>query len=301
MNIEAMNAYLADQKILEESGYIYEPKLDGFRALCYINSDIRFISRNGLEITAKFFPNTDFRDAIKAQSCILDGEIVAYDKHGNPSFNLLTTGGRAQYVVFDILMKNGKSLIHKPLSERKKILEEVVVDGDAIRKIPLTTDGKLLWAEIVKHGLEGMMAKEIDSQYYPGIRSRVWLKIKSLNTIDAVIVGYKTGRRVVSSLALALYDPQGKLIYIGNVGTGFNEKVLEELSEKLEKITTTKIPTQETDSDVRGIIWVKPKLVCEVKYQQITVYNILRIASFLRLRTDKKPQDCKFDQFKIKV
>lgn len=299
MKLSVMNAYQADEKILNEAGYIYEPKLDGFRALCFVNSSMKFISRNDIDITDKFFKDADFRKNIKAKTCVLDGEIVAYDKAGKPSFNLLKNGAQAHYIVFDILMKDGKSLTNKPLLERKKILDEVLSDGDYIQKIPYTKQGKLLWNKVVTYGLEGVMAKEVDSIYYPGERSHVWLKIKLLNTLDAVIVGYKTGKRIISSLALGLYDDQGVLTYIGNVGTGFNDALLEELYPKLHSLETKMAPIKKTDSDVDAIIWMKPKLVCEVKYQQITSYNILRIASFLRLRIDKKPADCKFDQFPI--
>src|SRR5438094_10557265 len=117
--VKAMNAHVGTPALLDDPHYIFEPKLDGIRALCYVNKTKHFISRNDLDLTSNY-PEFDFRKAIKARSAILDGEIVAYDKEGHPSFAELQAGTKAYYVIFDVLMKNGKLLIDLPLHERKK-------------------------------------------------------------------------------------------------------------------------------------------------------------------------------------
>lgn len=278
---------------LNKLEFIFEPKLDGIRAICYVNEEITLISRNGNDIT-KSFSNLSFRDKINAQSCILDGEIVAYDEAGHPNFSLLQRGAPTNYVVFDILMKNGDDLTQMPLLERKNILKETISENDSIEKIFFTFNGTALWNEIKKRDLEGVMAKKANSLYYPDVRSDVWLKIKLFNSVDCVIVGFTTGRREIASLALGLYDENKNLLYIGKVGTGFKEKLLEEL---LQKLNSIKISEKLIINDAPNeIIWTKPELVCEIKYLEFTRANLLRNPSFIRLRFDKNPEECNFNQ-----
>jgi bifunctional non-homologous end joining protein LigD len=292
--IRAMNAYMGTLDDLKNPDFIFEPKLDGIRALCYVNAKCDFISRNDLDLTDKY-PELDVRKFIKAKTCILDGEIVAYDKKGIPHFSTLQKGGLATYVVFDILMKNGKSLVDLPLIERKKILDETVIENARIEKSFFTKSGPALWKEMVKKRMEGVMAKEANAPYHPGIRSGVWLKIKLLNTIDCVIVGFTAAKRTISSLALGLYDTDHQLYYVGKVGTGFNEKDLEELEKKLTPIVTDKRPTVNPPIlGAKKIKWVKPSFVCEVTFLQFTSIRYLRASVFIRLRTDKNPKQCTF-------
>lgn len=290
MKFSIMKAHVGDIDDLQKSDFIYEPKLDGIRAICYVNKKMSFFSRNEKDLTANF-PEFDFRKNINAKDCVLDGEIIAYDKNGNPSFNLLQTGGEATYVVFDILSKNGKSLINKPLIERKKILDETVQESDHLEKIFFTEKGNALWKIIVKRGLEGVIAKYNQSRYYPSKRTYEWLKIKSLNTIDCVIVGFTTGKREISSLVLALYWNDKELHYTGKVGTGFNKQIFHNLMNKFKTLHTTSSPFNEYVK-IKNINWLKPKLVCEIQYLEMTKNNYLRAPVFLRLRTDKKPQEC---------
>jgi bifunctional non-homologous end joining protein LigD len=295
--LSVMNARIGSTADLDKQGYIYEPKLDGYRALCYVNGDMLFISRNEIDLTQKY-PELTFRDAIQAKSCVLDGEIVAYDKQGKPNFQLLQQGHMVTYVVFDILMFNGKRLTDKPLLERKKILSEVVTRDPHLEIIFFTKDGHGLWNEAKKLGLEGVMAKEEMGRYYPGLRSGTWLKIKLLSTIDCVIIGFATtGRRLVSSLLLGLYDAQGNLHYVGKVGTGFSEKFLSEFYDYAMMIKTPYNPTKEVIRE--KVTWLKPLLACEVKFLEVTKDGALRAPVFLRMRFDKKPEDCTIeDQLK---
>lgn len=287
-NIIPMNAYIGTLVDLNHADFIYEPKLDGMRAICYVNKSMTFISRNNKDLT-KRFPELQERNAISAKSCIIDGEIVAFDKNMVPRFQLLQESMPAFYIVFDILEYNKKSLIHLPLLERKKYLDKALKDTPHIQKIMFTHDGKALWREVNKRHLEGVMAKKADSTYLPGVRSRAWLKVKLFNTIDCIIIGFTTGKRIISSLALGLYDDK-KMIYIGKVGTGFTEDFLKQLHQHFTKIIIKKAP--QTTGDVRDIIWIKPKYTAEIKFVEITKAHILRSPVFIRLRPDKKPTSC---------
>jgi bifunctional non-homologous end joining protein LigD len=292
MKIAAMNAKVGSIKDLENPDYIFEPKLDGIRALCYVDKSLKFISRNNKNLTDTY-PELDFRKKIRAKTAILDGEIVAYDKKGKPSFALLQAGGKPCYVVFDILAKNGVQLTKKPLLERKKILNETIIsEGKGLEKIFFVRDGKRLWRKIKKAHLEGVMAKTDDGLYYPGLRTRQWLKIKVEQSIDCIIIGYRPGKRAIGSLSLGLYD-DGLLTYIGNVGTGFTEDFLRTLRRRFKPLgPRTKIVKNERAP--KNTIWVKPTIVAEIKYLKVTSYGILRMPVFLRIRKDKKPKECTF-------
>ncbi len=295
MKLKVMNASLGNKNDLKNKNYIFEPKLDGYRALCLFDGKkLKFVSRYDIDITENY-PELNFAKNLKAKNCVLDGEIVAYNKKGLPDFSLLQEGGTGTFVVFDILEKNNKSLVNKPILERKKILQDTVKDGNGIETIVFTYDGIDLWKKIVKLGLEGIMAKEINSKYYPGTRSKVWIKIKQLKTADCVIIGYTQKQRLVSSLALGLYDQYGKLHYIGKVGTGFSYDFIKELKNILDKIHTNKIPVK-LETDLHNVTFVKPKLVCEVKFVELTKAKKLRSPVFLRLRNDKKTKACLFKQ-----
>lgn len=290
-----------EQVSLEEPGWIYEPKLDGIRALCYIDKSgrgkakVRFISRNDLDLTDKY-PELAIADCIQAETCVLDGEIVAYDAKGIPRFSLLQQGHSATYVIFDVLFCDGTTLTNMPLLERKDMLHTIVKETKKCKctcpLVPYTYDGKALWKEAKKHGLEGVMAKQADSLYYPGKRKGVWLKIKLFSTMDCVIVGFTQKKRIVSSLALGIYD-NNELRYIGKVGTGFSLSFLSELYPKLKRLARKTNPTvNKDDSPDDGISWVRPELVAEVKYLEVTKAGMLRSPVFERLRFDKEPQDC---------
>ncbi len=304
-----MLAMIGSQEDLKRKDLIFEPKLDGYRVMIHVGKTVELISRNGNDITAKFPELSELRDQIKADSCVLDGELICYDKDGNPSFDLIQ--GRSQLasgmiitirsqetpatiVLFDILEHNDKSLIDVPLIDRKKILEKVIVNSERIQLIPFTKDGSKLWKEIQKRDAEGVIAKEVDSHYYPGKRKDVWLKIKHYETADCVVIGYTQERRLVSSLLLGLYDKKGKLVYVGSVGTGFTEAMQKELYKKLQPIQEKKALIK--DTGVTKPKWVMLYLVVEVKFLEFTKDKKLRHVSFLRIRTDKKQDECVFPE-----
>lgn len=287
--MKPMLAKITDNlSILSNEEYIFEPKLDGYRSICIKNSKINFYSRNNHNITADF-KEFNFSKNILAKNCILDGEIVIYDKKGNPSFSLMQNRKinnlPAVYVVFDILSKDGKDLTSLPLLERKKILSRTIIENKNLQLIFYTSDGKKLYKEMLRRGGEGVIAKQKNSQYLSS-RTSYWLKIKFQKTLDCIIIGITKKKREISSLALGLIE-NNKLIFIGKVGTGFNERNIKEISSKIKILNSEKI---------NGITAVKPNLVCEVKYFELTNEKKLRGAVFLRLREDKFPKECTLDQ-----
>jgi len=285
-----MLAATGTREILRSKEYIFEPKLDGYRALCQKKAGtLRFTSRNNRDITPEF-PELSFGDLIKAD-CTLDGEIVVYDEKGNPSFALMQQRRHQRppptYVAFDILELEGRDLRRLPLSERKQLLAGVIEEGRNLQTMPSTDNGEELWDVVTARGLEGVMAKKRESVYVTG-RSRAWLKIKHEKTVDCVIVGYITKTREIASLALALYD-QGTLSYIGQVGTGFSESLLDILSKELIRASNDVV----LPKNVHPVV---PNKVCEVKYLEYTKDHRLRAPVFLRIREDKSAMECTVDQ-----
>jgi len=235
-------------------------------------------------------------------------------KKGVPDFNLLqkreqidsdlmiegrAKGIPATYVVFDILARGEEDLSKKPLSERKKILDESVQDGEHIVKIGYEGDGRKLWDEMRKKGMEGVIAKRRESVYYPGKRKGDWLKLKNLKTIDVVLVGYTTEKREISALGMALYR-DAELVYIGSVGTGFTENLIKMLKREIKdlELKTDKAPVVNPEKVLKpkGMKWIKPHLVAEIQYLEMTGGGELRAPSFKGLRWDKPVEECSFDQ-----
>lgn len=292
-----MFAKNANKQILESKEYIFEPKVDGYRALCIkLNDKLKFISRIGRDITANY-PEFKFLKSIKAKECKLDGEIVIFDENGNPSFELMQTRAKnkyeAFYIVFDILEKDGEDLRRLPIEERKKTLSKTIVESHNLKLMPFSENGKKLWEDVTERKLEGVIAKKKASPYLDG-RSSLWLKVKMENTVDCVIIGMTQKNREVSSLALGLYDNK-ILKFIGKVGTGFSEKMLTQLSHLLKKDKNLEI------KPVSGIlpkdlIPVTPNMVCEVKFLEVTHDCRLRVPVFIKLRDDKLPNDCLLEQ-----
>ena len=285
-----MLAATGTREILKSEEYIFEPKLDGYRALCQKKAErLRFISRNNRDITLEF-PELSFGDLIKAD-CTLDGEIVIYDEKGNPSFSLMQRRKHhdrlATYIAFDILELEDRDLKRLPLLTRKQMLADVIEEGRNLQIMPSTLNGEELWKVVTSTDLEGVMAKRKDSPYVAG-RSHDWLKVKREKTVDCVIVGYITKIRKIGSLALGLYD-NGRLTYVGQVGTGFRESLLDELEKEL-------ICSSNGVVLPKNVQPVVPNKVCEVKYLEYTRDHRLRAPVFLRIREDKLPAECTTDQ-----
>lgn len=305
MNYQPMLASIGSQDILKSKDYQFEPKFDGTRAIATVTPDgIRFVNRNGNILNGRYPELEDIRKHIRAKRCVLDGEIVIYNHEGLPDFQLFQQRDRslkpavveelakrhpATYVVFDVLEDEGESLFDQPIEERQALLGKLIRPGRRIEQMLVTDDGKKLWREITKRSLEGVMAKRVGSSYAPGVRSKEWLKIKNLQRLDGIIVGYLSGKRAISSLAIAAYKAD-ELIYLGNVGTGFTEEFLGDLKPKLDRLARKTAPVVYTGTE--QIHWLKPQLVAEIQYLEFTPDGSMRVPSFIRLRDDKKPEEC---------
>jgi bifunctional non-homologous end joining protein LigD len=293
---------------LVKKDFIYETKLDGIRALYHKEGgSVKIINRKEKDITAKY-PDLVRPKSIKAANCVLDGEIVVYNEAGKPDFHLLMKRDQlksfdaifdatdklpAVFIAFDILEKDGIDLRTLPLVERKAILAEVVAASEHMQLMDYTTDGIGLWDTVVGRQLEGVVAKKADTPYSAGKRTDYWLKIKNFKTQDCIITGYSQNNRVISALALAAYD-QGRLRFLGKVGTGFTMRQLDEMYDLISKEEIEK-PKLEVPSHYKNIHWIKPKYACEVQYVEFGADGIFRSPSFLRMRPDKPLKDCIID------
>jgi bifunctional non-homologous end joining protein LigD len=304
----------------DAEGWWFEPKLDGIRTLLNLQGeDVRLVSRTGRDQTASYPELGRVYRRINATNVILDGEIVATDQHGNTSFEILQQRMNlvspaeiermskkipVEMVAFDILWLDGGDLTGRPLSERREILNRVVMEDRGIRLIYSVPDeGTSFYRIATEHGLEGIVAKRAASRYQPGKRSDDWRKIKILKRQDCVILGRTPGegRRgdAFGSLLLGAYR-EGKLIWVGQVGTGFTDRMLTDLMAKLEELATDRPPIEDSElRKVKGARWVRPELVAEVEYLQMTAAGKLRAPSFKGLRPDKLPEDAILEQTQV--
>jgi DNA ligase D-like protein (predicted ligase)/DNA ligase D-like protein (predicted 3'-phosphoesterase) len=291
--------------------WIYEIKWDGFRAIAYVNKELSLRSRNRKELKSNFPEIEELKQL--SQNVVLDGEIVIV-KEGKPDFQALLERGKASslidvdvqsrrspavYIVFDILEKDGKSLVSLPLTERKAILKQSVKEGQHVLLSDFVEEeGEAYYTAALEKGLEGIMAKKKGSIYEQGIRSGNWLKIKKLQTCDCVILGYTLGtgvrRETFGALLLGLYDKESKPVYMGKVGTGFSHDSLVALFKTFQTLKTPEAPFK-VDVPAK-ITWLKPELVCEVSYQVVTKDGRLRMSRFRGLRADKSPSECTVEQ-----
>lgn len=295
--------------------WIFEVKWDGIRAIAYINDELSIRSRNQKELKDNFPELQELKEL--AGNLVLDGEIIVM-RDGKVDFQTLikriqATSPReneylsrkfpAIYVVFDILEKDGTSLIDKPLLERKRMLEENVKEGrNVVLSVFVEEDGEAFYKATLEKGLEGIIAKKKGGTYDAGRRSSSWLKIKKSKDCDCVIFGYTEGKgsrkETFGALVLGLYDGNVP-VFVGKVGTGFNQKDLEMLSQTFKELTVDKKTLEGVDVP-EEVTWLKPALVCRVSYQTETLDGKLRMPKFLGIRSDKAPLDCTIEQIQPK-
>lgn len=287
--------------------WVAEPKLDGFRVVsCLQDRKVRLWSRRGLDLTANYPTVVEDLAEQPVWQAVFDGEVVALDERGVPSFEMLQQtlgagGARGEisatiaYYVFDLLYLDGYDLTGVKFAQRRELLEEVLAPTKRVRLVEqFKGDAGKIYDTFVNHGLEGIMLKRLDSTYEPARRSRSWVKVKATLSEDFVAGGYTQGQggRPFGALLLGYFDREGHLVYAGHVGSGFSDRDLAEITGELERRKTDGPPFYKLPSSLPGqVTWVKPELVLEVKFNQWTQAGYLRAPVFLRLRPDKSAQE----------
>ena len=285
----------------------YEPKLDGYRVLAWVEAGgVRLHSRRGLDLTG-FFPEIVAELATHpAGQLLLDGEIVALDTQGRPSFNALqnraqlkgaaeiAAAQRATPVVlvcFDLLHFAGINLRAAPYSDRRRYLAQCLLPGAHLQLVHTSDDAEELYAASLEHGFEGIIAKRRDSPYSAGQRTRAWMKFKAAQTAEFLIGGYTRGngaREPLGALLLGYRDGRA-LRYAGHVGSGLDDRMIRELLRRTAKLKRADSPFAQPPPLHRPTTWLSPKLVAEVSYSEWTAAGALRAPVFLRLRDDVAP------------
>ncbi len=312
IGIKPMLATLVDDPF-DDPDWVYEVKWDGYRALgfCLKNGDVQLLSRNNKSFNDKFYPVYEALQEWK-KDIVVDGEIMVLNDKGISNFGDLQNwrseaDGELVYYVFDILWYEGKNLMDLPLYQRQAILEEVL-PHDAEDRIRISkvfkASGKDFFDAAKRMGMEGIIAKKADSTYAVNVRSKEWLKLKVSKRQEVVIAGFTKNRdtnKPFSSLLLGVYE-KGNLQYAGKVGTGFSNKLQKEMMASFEPLITKTSPFKEIP-DVNKpsrfrpnpphaeATWLKPELVCEVAFTEVTSDGVFRHPSFQGMRIDKKAKD----------
>ncbi len=295
----------------DQEGWLYEIKWDGYRAVAMMDKNkFNLLSRNNKSFNEKFYP---VYNAITAWGihAVVDGEIVVLDDHGKPDFGSLQNwrskaDGELIYYVFDLMWIDGYDLTGMPLTERRKFLCQILPGDEPIIRMSESFDSSAsgLLKAVRKMGLEGIIAKRVDSLYYPGSRSKEWLKMKSNKRHEVVIGGFTQNEgssKTFSSLLVGVYK-NGKLHYTGKIGTGFSDSLQKEMMQKFKPLIRKTNPFAESidvnkpsrfraDPPNAIVTWLKPELVCEVSYTEMTSDGVMRHPSFEGVREDKNASD----------
>jgi len=303
----------AGQMPADDDAFGYELKWDGVRAVVYVDGDsVRTLTRNDREVAATYPELRGLGKALDGRPAVLDGEIVAFDDAGRPDFGTLQARMHVtksaeverlrnavpvQYLLFDLMHLDGRSTLRTPYADRRVLLEGLALAGPSWQVPPYFLGGGAdLLAASRERGLEGVVAKRLDSGYVPGRRSEAWVKVKNVRTQEVVIGGWKPGegRRAgtIGSLLLGVHAEPG-LVYAGHVGTGFSEGTLVDLRGRLAPLERSGSPfadvvPRQFAKDAR---WVEPELVAEVAFTEWTRDGRLRHPSYRGLRVDKAPTE----------
>ncbi|SFG59235.1 bifunctional non-homologous end joining protein LigD [Actinopolymorpha cephalotaxi] len=307
----------------DQHRWAFEMKWDGVRAVAYVaDGQVVLLGRSGRDFTGTYPEVGALADLLPGRRCVLDGEVVALDERGRPSFELLQarmhgpgsgrgrrraaggadgTGRAAKppvvYLVFDLLALDGTSMVGSPYTDRREALDGLGLAGPYCQVPPAFVGaGDAALATSMEQGLEGVVAKRLSAPYEPGRRSASWVKVKNLRTQEVVIAGWRVGEGsragTFGALLCGVYD-EGRLVYAGRVGTGFDQHKLADLTARLAPLEQRtqpfdqRLPTAES----RGAHWVRPVLVGEVAFAEWTRDGRLRHPVWRGLRPDKEPGD----------
>jgi bifunctional non-homologous end joining protein LigD len=283
------------REAFDHPDWLFEVKWDGYRAVAELREgEVALYSRNLLPLNEKFFPIVEALRKF-AFDAVLDGEIVVVDDLGQPDFERLqnyrkTGRGHLLYYVFDLLHWQGHDLTGLPLLRRKELLKKILPISPKVRfSDHIRQDGVLFFQVAKGKGLEGIIAKQAQSLYEIGRRSRHWLKVKTQQTQEGIICGFtapRGGRKHFGTLVLGVHNGD-ELTCIGHAGGGFGAKELEEIRARLEPLIQEECPFKVPPETGMPVTWVSPELVCEVVFHGWTEEGVMRQPSFLRLREDK--------------
>ena len=308
--IRPMLAESIDQPF-DSRDYLFEPKWDGFRCIAYLERDRTILySRSGRDFSHQFPELLTLHRRARKLPAILDGEIVAFTA-GKPDFHALLHRSRrspspqvvdatpVNYLAFDLLHWDGAPLLSTPLLERRTRLKEGLVEEGPLLISPFVpTQGISLYQVARQQGLEGIVAKALNSPYLPGKRSRLWLKCKVIQTLEACILGFTPKGDSLASLALGLWN-FSHFDYIGHVGTGFTDSEAQAMRRFFSAFVLRRSQLAVGNVDEKTLqttVWVVPQTVCEVRFFQLTPEGRLRHPSFVCIRPDKRPQECTWQQ-----
>ena len=314
-DIEPMLATLAD-KPFDSPDWLYELKMDGIRALVVKDGEkFEMWTRNDRPLTERFPTLAAALRELPGDSAVLDGEIVALDSEGHSHFELIQPRIHLSrerdiaeaddripvyFYAFDLLYLNGYDLRRFPLEQRKAVLKKLIPgNGGWVRyNDHIEERGTDFFNAVSKRGLEGIVAKHRESPYQQ-TRSRYWIKIKTQHTDHFVVAGFtppEGSRKYFGALLLGLYNKEGELIHVGRAGGGFDDQTLKEVFEELRPLVIPKSALKNIPAEVRKSTWVRPELVCEVRFTEWTSAKQLRAPVFQGLRDDIDAKDCKFEE-----
>jgi len=309
-----MLAQAADRPF-NRAGWLFEIKWDGVRALGFVRrigatQEIALYSRTLNRINAQFPEVVESLANLDGDGAVLDGEIIAPDEHGRPSFARMQERFHLEqesevrkaaerisvaYAVFDCLYWDGRDLRAHPLSARRRVLEELTLPAGMFRSDTVEGEGLTLFEAARQHGLEGIIAKKAGSPYRPGTRSPDWVKIKVRRTLEAVVGGITRGKGyrkgTFGALVLGQYDRTGALVHIGQTGGGLKDADLRLLRARLDPLVTKTCPFAEAPDTLQPATWVRPEVVVEVEYGERTPDGKLRAPVFLKVRDDIPAKD----------
>ncbi|WP_207425320.1 DNA ligase D [Pedobacter sp. SYSU D00535] len=305
LDLESLKPMLAklSSDVFDDPDWVYEKKLDGYRALAFTGDGVRLISRNGLDFTSKYAAVTEILAKIENQA-VLDGELVAEDSSGRALFQEIQNYRasnkkiKLKYYVFDLLALNGHDVRSLELVKRKELLKALIArlkSDTVVYNEHVFGEGKKLFEEAEKNKWEGIIAKSATSRYESDRRSDKWLKFKVVSSQEAIILGYSKpagSRKYFGSLVLGLHEGK-ELKYIGNCGTGFTEQTLKDVFDHMTQRLASRKPVSEKVPGEKNITWIHPDLVCEVNFSEWTGDRHLRHPVFKGLRFDKTAGEVK--------
>jgi bifunctional non-homologous end joining protein LigD len=294
--VQPMLATLVRQPF-HRRGWVYEEKYDGFRILAYKEGgNVLLLSRNANDRTQRFSKIAQAVAALPARTLLLDGEAVSFDRHNVSRFQLLQElRSEPKYSAFDCLYRDGQDLRSEPLARRRDSLAEAIgkdsKDSVIFLSARLAENGLKAYQIAKAEGFEGVLAKESAAPYVEG-RSRWWLKFKVRQEDEFIVIGYTApsgARQYFGAMLLGAYR-DGRLIYVGKVGTGFTKIALAQIHRRFQPLTRNKPPLADPPRE-KGVTYLAPRLVVQIAYEEVTMDHKLRQPVFLGLRDDKRPED----------